>query len=194
MIKEICKKRNLITFIGIVFSIIGITFCNYRQTYYAAIMLVFAGICDAFDGAFAKKINDNSTEYGVQLDSFADIISSGVLPVLICMSLGYLNLINIFIYILFIMCGIIRLTYYNVHSSKSKNFTGIPITSSTIVIPLLILFTKNEVAHMVALTLLSFGFVSNFNIKKPSLLVKIIFSIIGILICGYVILREYFNI
>ena len=75
MIANIWKKSNILTFIGIIFAIIGIYFCNRMYINGAMTMMILAGICDAFDGFVAKKLSNDNT-YGIQLDSLADIISS----------------------------------------------------------------------------------------------------------------------
>ena len=87
MISEIWKKSNIITFIGIIISILSIFFCYNNMQNYAIIMLILAGICDAFDGPIARRINKSPNSYGIQLDSLADIISSGIVPICIGLSM-----------------------------------------------------------------------------------------------------------
>lgn len=194
MIKEIWKKCNILTFVGIMFAVLGISFCFKGKTDFAIIALILAGICDAIDGPVARRINKEESKYGIQLDSLADIVASGVLPISICMSMGYTNYIDMVIYAIFIICGITRLSYYNVNSKDEDCFTGIPITSSTMVLPLLYIIIKNEIAFVAVIALLSIGFVLNIKIKKPSLIIKIILSIIGIIVSIYIILFKYLHI
>lgn len=188
MISILLKKSNIVTFIGIAFSIIGICFCYSNRTNYAIIMMILAGICDAFDGPIARKISKGKNLYGVQLDSLADIICSGVLPISVCLAMGYNSLVNTIIYIIFVVCGIIRLAYYNVNSSDEDYFEGIPITFSTIIIPLLYVLIKNEIALMIGLLALSIFFVSGIKIKKPSLKLRIILSTIGVIFALYILI------
>ncbi len=180
MILILFKKSNIVTFIGIALSIIGICFCYSNRTDYAIIMMILSGICDAFDGVIAKKISKEINLYGVQLDSLADIICSGVLPICICLALGYNSWINTIIYIVFAMFGVIRLAYYNVNSSNKDYFVGIPITFSTIIITIVYLLLRFEITFMIALLCLAILFVSKIHIKKPSLIIRIILSIIGV--------------
>ena len=191
MISSLLKKCNIITFAGIAFSVAGICFCYKNMINYAIIMMILAGISDAFDGPIARKINNNNSLYGVELDSLADIICSGILPINICLSLGYKSWLNTVIYIVFIMCGIIRLAYYNVNSSDKDYFEGTPITFSIILIPLIYLLFKNEIAFMIAFLILSVLFTSGIKMKKPSLKLRIILSIIGVTfgICIYIFIK-----
>ena len=192
MCKEIWIKANIITLLGIVCAITGMLFCFVGKTGFAVVLLTISGICDGFDGYFAKKVRKphQSSEYGVELDSLADIVCAGVFPVIISMSLGFTHWYNLIIYVLFIMCGITRLTYYNVNSSNKDYFNGVPITVSAFLIPIVYLIFRNTtakfvlmIALMVSFSLLSIFYVVNVKIKKWSLQNRTIWSVIGFIIC-----------
>ncbi len=192
MCKEIWIKANIITLLGIVCAITGMLFCFVGKTGFAVVLLTISGICDGFDGYFAKKVRKphQSSEYGVELDSLADIVCAGVFPVIISMSLGFTHWYNLIIYVLFIMCGITRLTYYNVNSSDKDYFNGVPITVSAFLIPAVYLIFRNTtakfvlmIALMISFSLLSIFYVVNVKIKKWSLQNRTIWSVIGFIIC-----------
>lgn len=196
MCKDIWIKANIITLLGIVCAITGMVECFKGRIGFAAVLLTISGICDGFDGYFAKKVRkpNQSSEYGVELDSLADIVCAGVFPVIISMSLGYHHWYNLLIYILFIMCGITRLTYYNVNSSSKNYFNGVPITVSAFLIPAVYFVFKNttsacilEIALMVTFLLLAILYVTNVKIKKPSLQNRTIWSVIGFILCTIII-------
>lgn len=181
MISSLAKKSNIVTFLGIAFSVLGMCFCFNNLVNYAILMLILGGICDGFDGPIARKLNKGeSNEYGIQLDSFADIICAGCLPVIICLSLGYHSWINMIVYVLFVLCGVTRLTYYNVNSTDKKYFEGVPITLSTMVTPWVYFLFHNEIAFMIALTTLAVLFVSRLKVKKPAMKLRIILSVGGV--------------
>lgn len=191
MCEKIWNKSNLITFLGLIFATVGIAYCYTNKVAYAIVLLILAGICDAFDGAWAKRTNKSNSSYGVELDSLADIISSGILPVSICLSLGFNKTVDIIFYVIFIICGITRLAYYNVNSSDSNYFSGVPITFSTILIPLVYIITKSEWVYLIALGALSVAYVSDIKIKKPNLKIKIVLSVIGILAAILIIIFKF---
>ena len=195
MCKKIWNKSNILTFIGLACSIIGMYFCFLGKQYISIILLIFSGICDAFDGTFAKKMNKSleSNEYGIQLDSLVDIVSSGIFPIVICLSMGFTHIIDILIYTFFAICGITRLAYFNVNTKNENNhFCGLPITCSTILLPIVYLITKNEIAFMFCLLILSILFVSNIKIIKPSFKEKTLISSIGIIGILIILFKMWF--
>ena len=103
------------------------------------------------------------------------------MPISICLALGYDSYLNLIIYIVFVICGIVRLAYYNVNSSDKDYFEGIPITFSIILLSLIYLIVKKEFVFMIALVVLAILFVSRIKIKKPSIRMKMVLSIVGII-------------
>lgn len=191
MIKDIWKKCNIVTFMGVMFAVLGIYLCYLKLILWAVIMLGLSGICDAIDGPIARKINKGNSSYGVELDSLCDIISFAILPINICMTMGYTKLIDLVIYILFAICGVSRLAYYNTNCSDEGYVIGIPITCSAMIMPLIYLAIKNEIIFMAALVILSVGEISNIKINKLKLKGKVLLSIIGIIVLICVIMFEY---
>ena len=63
--------------------------------------------------------------------------------------------------------------------SDKDSFSGMPITSSTMLLPWMYVLCNNEIAFMIGLTLLSIAFVSGLKVKKPSMKVKVALSIGG---------------
>ena len=91
------------------------------------------------------------------------------------------------IYVFFVICGVTRLSYYNVNGGDKDSFSGMPITFSTMLLPWMYVLCNNEIAFMIGLTLLSIAYVSGLKVKKPSMKVKIALSIGGVIL-GVVIL------
>jgi len=70
---------NLITFANIACGVIAIYFITKGDFFTAIILAWIAGAFDIADGKVARKYN-LSTEFGVQLDSFADFLSFVIMP------------------------------------------------------------------------------------------------------------------
>jgi CDP-diacylglycerol--serine O-phosphatidyltransferase len=104
-----------------------------RELYTAALAIFFAMFFDGFDGRVARLTRTQS-EFGVELDSLADVISFGVAPALLVYkwglhSLGFAGIVLAFA---FATCGALRLARFNVMAHRhvpgsSKFFTGLPI-------------------------------------------------------------------
>jgi CDP-diacylglycerol--serine O-phosphatidyltransferase len=83
----------------------------------ACVLVVFGGIFDMMDGRVARRLNRYS-EFGVQLDSIADIISFGVAPALLSWAwlLHKLGGIGAFIAFWYVLCAAFRLARFNVNT------------------------------------------------------------------------------
>lgn len=142
------NKSVLVTYLGIIFAIIAmyfsftkIAFAEINYLRYSLVFLILAGICDMFDGKIARmcKRTTEEKEFGIQLDSLADTVNFLCLPVIIMLSLGMNTVFDVIVYCLFILCGISRLGYFNVNASLDnpvKFYSGLPVTSTAIIYPL----------------------------------------------------------
>ncbi|HFU75024.1 MAG TPA: phosphatidylserine synthase, partial [Arcobacter sp.] len=72
---------NLVTFFNITAGILAIYFITHGEFFGAALFAWLGGAFDIIDGKIARKYN-LSTEFGVQLDSFADFLSFVIVPVM----------------------------------------------------------------------------------------------------------------
>ena len=146
------KKSVIVTYLSVVFGIISMTFAFTKMALveveyirYSLILLILAGICDMFDGKIARmcKRTEEEKNFGIQIDSLADTVNFVVLPVVIMLSLGMTSILDVCVYILFIICGISRLAVFNCNANADepvKYFTGLPVTSTAIIYPILGLF------------------------------------------------------
>jgi CDP-diacylglycerol---serine O-phosphatidyltransferase len=110
----------------------------------AAIVIGFAALFDLLDGRVARMTNATS-EFGLELDSIADVISFGIAPAVLAFAWGYgqvpdLHNVGWAASFLFVICGALRLARFNVqarrphHNLPPKNpkadkkaFVGMPI-------------------------------------------------------------------
>jgi CDP-diacylglycerol--serine O-phosphatidyltransferase len=103
------------------------------QLYQAALAIFFAMFFDAFDGRVARMTRTQS-DFGVQLDSLADVMSFGAAPALLVYkwALAPLGFIGFFVAFSFAACGALRLARFNVLAARgdkgsSRFFVGLPI-------------------------------------------------------------------
>ena len=141
------NKSCLITYLGITFGVMSmyLAFENMvcRDSYiigYSLICLVLAGICDMFDGKFARacKRTDEEKAFGIELDSLADTFCFLAVPVVFMLCLGMNEWYHIVSYVLFVLCGVSRLGYFNINADleqATKVYQGLPVTSTAISYP-----------------------------------------------------------
>ena len=198
------KKRVLgfydytvvLTYIGMLFAFSGI-FLVFQDRFVCAIgCLMIAGVCDMFDGTIASTKNRNVYEkkFGIQIDSLADLISFGVLTSLLVYKITGCNACSRVAAGMYILCALIRLAYFNVSEDARQQMTtehrstyqGIPVTTIALVLPLMYLMyfkgvLQNRAWLSIALFVMSAGFISGFEVKKPRTVGKIVLIVIGII-------------
>lgn len=88
----------------------------------ACVLVVFAGIFDLLDGRVAR-ITNRYTEFGVQLDSIADIVGFGVAPAIITWAwlLHDAGPMGVFACFFYVLCAAFRLARFNVGKLDVEN-------------------------------------------------------------------------
>ena len=190
---------NSVTLFGLALSVTSCFLAACGNFKFAIYLLFLACICDMFDGKIARnKKNRTDAErfYGVQLDSLCDAISFGVTPCFIAYSFGFKGTIDIIVYIIFIICGVTRLAYFNTLANSnpgksSKTFRGIPIPMSVFIATFLFMLTTFVPANVtvwlfrIVYLCLALAFVLNISVKKPDMkkgLILIIIEIVMLLV------------
>ena len=152
-------KRNIpnyFTLSNLCCGVISIIFTLNNLIYLAAIFIFLGVFLDYFDGFFARYLKVEN-EFGIQLDSMADLITSGLAPTLILFNLINTNeknlLIGIFevpfsgislISFLVVIFAAIRLANFNIDKKQKNFFIGLPAPMSAIFIASLPLIKSNE--------------------------------------------------
>jgi CDP-diacylglycerol--serine O-phosphatidyltransferase len=99
----------------------------------AAIVIIVAGILDGLDGWIAR-LTGTTSEFGVQFDSLADIVSFGIAPAFLAYHWALLPLRRVgwLIAFLYVVCAAMRLARYNlqVGISDKRYFVGLPSPSA----------------------------------------------------------------
>lgn len=170
--------RNVLFVLPSAFTLAGV-FCgfyaivrsftenNQEALYQAAIAIFFAGFFDMFDGRVAR-LTKTQTDFGVQLDSLADMVSFGVAPAVVVYkwALWPLGSWGFFAAFFFLGCGAIRLARFNVMASRSdkpsKFFTGLPIPLAASMLIILVvahfkIFGAIPVQRNITVLILMFG-------------------------------------
>ncbi|MBN1962302.1 MAG: CDP-diacylglycerol--serine O-phosphatidyltransferase [Deltaproteobacteria bacterium] len=150
-----------------------------QQLSQAALAIFFGIFFDMADGRVAR-LTKTQSDFGIQLDSIADVITFGAAPAVLIYKWGLVNLgfIGVLAAFIYIACGALRLARFNVLASRStgskKFFIGLPIPLAAGVIVSLVLFHQTVFATnvvrtsniLVLLLVLSYLMVSNIRYRS----------------------------
>jgi len=166
---------NALTLLNLFCGCIAVIFA-VNNNLVAAALFVFIGIFfDFFDGFAARKLNVQS-ELGVQLDSLADMVTSGLVPGIVMFKLigltqltwrdnfydgfetllyeftggGFLPLFGLFI----TLASAYRLAKFNIDTEQQSYFKGLPTPANALLIlslPLIMEFQNNDLINAIIL-------------------------------------------
>ncbi len=104
-----------------------------EKFYAAGLAILFGMLFDGLDGRVAR-LTKTQSDFGMQLDSLADVITFGAAPALLIWkwALAPLGFVGIFIAFAYAGCGALRLARFNVlemrgSKGSSNFFVGLPI-------------------------------------------------------------------
>lgn len=165
---------NIITLFNVFFGSIAAVFAVLNQLELAALFFSLGVFCDFFDGLAARALNVKS-ELGLQLDSLADMITSGLVPGIVMFQLlnmsvaggwnymGFEKAANwmgvqvtplAFIGFLITMASAYRLAKFNIDENQASSFIGLPTPANALLIislPLILLYHNNDFLNSVIL-------------------------------------------
>lgn len=190
------NKSVILTYIGVGFAFAGIALSITGNISAALVCLILAGICDLFDGVIARrcKRDEIAKEFGIQIDSLADVMSFLALPAVLGLYLTdgmgpfrYLILLG------YILCGIIRLAWFNTSAAEEvrSHYDGLPVTYAALIISVLWVALKYLGGSMsgpvlsmiwtVAYAVTAVLFILNVKVAKPR---GIWYVVLGLLAVG----------
>ena len=137
----------ILTYLSLFSSLLGIKFAFDGNFFASMACLAVSGICDMFDGVVARSKKNRTADeknFGIQLDSLCDVVCFGVFPAIFLYLNGVNSIPGIIILLLFVLCAVIRLAFFNVLEIKrqqteggtTKKYRGLPVTTISIILPL----------------------------------------------------------
>lgn len=139
---------------------------------YAALAIGWAVLFDMLDGRIARMTR-TTTEFGVQFDSIADMLTFGIAPAVLAYTWSYggtfrdgtdIHKLAWFVSFMYVMCAALRLARFNVQAMRprvlaegspkldKRNFVGLPSPPSAGLIAALIHFQPVPLAFLPANT------------------------------------------
>lgn len=128
---------SLFTVLNVFCGFLSILHSSHSEIELAAMFIIFAAVFDAFDGIMAR-ITRSSSQFGVELDSLADVVSFGAAPSFMVYQahLHTLENFGIIISAMPLVFGAIRLARFNVQlvGFEKDYFKGLPVPAAAITI------------------------------------------------------------
>lgn len=133
---------DIISILNLVFGFLAILMVMDNHLTYASVCVLIAVVFDSVDGWVSRKLNRNDQlGFGKNIDSLADIVSFGVAPSVILYYIGlgisdWAAYLVAIVAIFTLICGILRLTRYNIISDRINypGFVGFPIPATAIIL------------------------------------------------------------
>lgn len=198
----------IITYLSLVSAVIGMVGAFNGNIKFAIICLLFSGLCDMTDGAVARtrKRTEQEKKFGIQIDSLCDLVSFGVHPAIIVFCISRMAFpdkkvmwyVALGIGIIFALCAVIRLAFFNVMEEERQkvegnkrrtSYQGLPVTNISLILPGLYLFhflfaggvadPIFAIITMCGLAVTAFLYVLNFRMFKANGKQEIVIGIIG---------------
>ena len=180
---------NFITLLNLLSGGIAVIFAVKGDLSTAALFVFFGIFFDFFDGFLARKLNVSS-EMGLQLDSLADLVTSGLAPALVLVNLIELSILpsqdaNCFLPylgLLVLLCSAYRLAKFNISTEQSQFFIGLPTPANALLImslPLIVDYQNSDSYNALILNpffLVVVTLLSSFLLNAPVKLIALKFK------------------
>ena len=180
---------NFITLLNLLSGGIAVIFAVKGDLSTAALFVFFGIFFDFFDGFLARKLNVSS-EMGLQLDSLADLVTSGLVPALVLVNLIELSILTSqdancflpYLGLLVLLCSAYRLAKFNISTEQSQFFIGLPTPANALLImslPLVLDYQNSDSYNALILNpffLVVVTLLSSFLLNAPVKLIALKFK------------------
>lgn len=126
---------SAITFASLACGVTAILLAMEGNLVAAGVLILSSYVLDLFDGEAARRL-DASTEFGLQLDSLADLISLGTAPAVLTFvhlrNGGHVSMAPVWpLIVLYVLAGAFRLARFNLLPVKEGQKDSVGLTIST---------------------------------------------------------------
>ncbi|ALS21768.1 CDP-diacylglycerol--serine O-phosphatidyltransferase [Paenibacillus sp. JMULE4] len=155
---------NIFTLSNLGSGIVALVFIVNHLPLIATLFVVLSAVFDMLDGKIARSLKVTS-EFGVELDSLADIVSFGVVPALALYETIPHQAASTMALMVFPIAGALRLARFNTRPTKGY-FEGLPIPAAGLLVCFLLWFPVLYGFTAYAALVLSILMVSKIRFKK----------------------------
>ncbi|MDN5247752.1 MAG: phosphatidylcholine/phosphatidylserine synthase [Wolbachia endosymbiont of Tyrophagus putrescentiae] len=202
---------NFVTLLGLCSGLTSLKFTFNEQWEFAVVFIIIAAVLDGMDGRIARILKSTS-DFGAQLDSFADFFNFGAAPafLLYFWKLQEIQVIGWMLVMIYMICMAIRLARFNILLHLEQRdweklfFFGVPAPLCALlsVLPVVVTFQsqdllfmeqlfnmRNTACYFLIVSFLSVSHIPTFSAKHiyiPKNLSYIFLSSLGILIIFFI--------
>lgn len=192
-----------VTLLGLALAVAACALAIGGRIELAVISLMYAGLCDLFDGVVARRsrLDDEARAFGVELDSIVDMASFGVAPVVLAICAGLSGPLGLCVATVYTCAAAERLAHFNTHGVERRRdaafYAGLPVTYAALIFPVAFM-ARGPLGDafppcLAAITLaVAAAFVVRVPIRKPSGPALALFPVLALALTGYW-LFEYAN-
>lgn len=184
----------LLTYLGVILSVMGMVFALSGKISLAFVCLIWAGIVDLLDGPVARRMKRTQEEkqFGIMVDTVADVVNFLVLPVIIAYGNGLQRFIYIPLFAWYIIMGLARLSDFSMEPQGDiHSYKGLPVTYAALIFPFVYLLqsivapTLYTFVHAAALFFVGLLFIIPIRVIKPKLRGIVLFALLAIIMTLY---------
>lgn len=189
----------ILTYLSLISALFGTHLAFRGEPVGALICLLLCGAFDSFDGMVARTKKGRTEEekkFGIQIDSLVDMFSFGIFPAIIGYTMGLNGWLWFAIFVLYAICAVSRLGYFNVAeemrqketTEKRKYYQGLPVTSSSLIFPAVYLLKAAvglgtmQGIYGIMMLVVALAFVIDFKVIKPGLKGILAMGVVGVFI------------
>lgn len=144
MLRKQALAPNLMTVVNLLLGFLAIVSAANGDFVKSGWLIIVAAVCDVLDGKIARALHITS-DFGVEFDSLADVVSFGVAPAFLIYSaqLHDLRLFGVLVCFLPLAAGAVRLARFNTTTTllDKHHFIGMPIPASAGLISSYVIFS-----------------------------------------------------
>ena len=136
------NRSVIATYLGMLLAVASMILFMADKMPYGMMCFMASGICDMFDGTIARmcKRTEEEKNFGIQLDSLADVIDFIAVPIVLVTKVCGITWYSVLSCALYAVFGIARLAYFNVcqeenedKDSPIKFYIGLPVTYAALI-------------------------------------------------------------
>ena len=171
---DMLHVSNAVTYAAIFVGLVSVAaIIWWHNVALAGAGIALSVVLDTLDGRFARRFERTPEDraFGVQLDSLADAVNSGFVPVAVVTTMLWPTTFAAVAWLLaaffYLAAVVTRLGYYNITHEADASFTGMPAPVAALIVSTLLLWSISLVEMVVGFSALAGVMLGAVRIVRP---------------------------